>query len=29
MAVQAGMSLATGDDHYTRVPDLKLIHWTW
>ena len=29
MALQAGMTLATGDDHFSRVPDLKLVQWTW
>ncbi len=28
MAVQAGITLATGDDHFSRVPDLKLVQWT-
>ncbi|MDD9920987.1 MAG: type II toxin-antitoxin system VapC family toxin [Boseongicola sp.] len=29
MALQAGMTLATGDDHFKRVPNLKLVQWTW
>jgi tRNA(fMet)-specific endonuclease VapC len=29
MALEAGMPLATGDDHFSRVTDLKLVQWTW
>lgn len=29
MALEAGMPLATGDDHFSRVPDLELVQWTW
>ncbi len=29
MALQAGMTLATGDEHFNRIPNLKLVQWTW
>ena len=29
MALQAGRTLATGDDHFSRIPDLKLVRWAW
>jgi tRNA(fMet)-specific endonuclease VapC len=29
MALEAGMPLATGDDHFSRVTGLELVQWTW
>ena len=29
IALEADITLATGDDHFNRVPNLKLVQWTW